>query len=74
MPFDLHLPAGTKELYEKRIAEIPEDKRRSWRYHKLAPGETLDDVAKTYQCSAADIALRESTSSRKSAFTKLKHW
>jgi membrane-bound lytic murein transglycosylase D len=57
MPYDLHLPAGTKDLYDKRIAEIPEDKRRSWRYHTLAPGETLDDVAKTFHVSAADIAF-----------------
>jgi membrane-bound lytic murein transglycosylase D len=55
MPFDLHLPAGTKDLYEKRIAEIPEDKRRSWRYHKLAQGETIDDVAKTFHVSVSDI-------------------
>ncbi len=56
-PFDLHLPSGKKDLYEKRIAEIPEDKRRSWRYHKLVPGESLDDVAKNFRVSAADIAF-----------------
>src|SRR5450631_2713019 len=55
--FDLHIPAGKKVMYETRIAEIPEDKRKSWRYHKLAPGETLDDVAKTFHVSAADIAF-----------------
>src|SRR5271165_2813243 len=55
--FDLHVPAGTKELYEKRIAEIPEDKRRYWRFHKLAAGESIDDVAHSFHVSASEIAF-----------------
>jgi membrane-bound lytic murein transglycosylase D len=54
--FDLHLPAGTKDLFEKRIAEIPEDKRRYWRFHKVIPGETLEDVAHSFRVSASEIA------------------
>jgi membrane-bound lytic murein transglycosylase D len=56
-PFDLHIPAGTRELFEKRIAEIPEDKRRSWRYHKVAAGESLDEIAKNFHVTAADISF-----------------
>ena len=55
--YDLHVPAGTKELYEKRIAEIPEDKRRYWRFHKLAAGESIDDVAHSFHVSASEIAF-----------------
>jgi membrane-bound lytic murein transglycosylase D len=55
--FDLHLPVGTKELFEKRIAEIPEDKRRYWRFHKLAAGESIEDVAHSYHVSASEIAF-----------------
>jgi membrane-bound lytic murein transglycosylase D len=55
--YELHLPAGTKDLFTRVIAEIPEDKRASWRYHKLQPGETLDDIARTYHVSASDIAF-----------------
>jgi len=54
--FDLHLPAGTKDLFQKEIAEIPEDKRRYWRFHKLTEGETLEDVARSYHVSASEIA------------------
>jgi membrane-bound lytic murein transglycosylase D len=54
--FDLHLPAGTKDLFEKRIAEIPEDKRRYWRFHKVAEGETLEDVSHSFHVSASEIA------------------
>ncbi len=55
--YDLHVPAGTKELYEKRIAEIPEDKRRYWRFHKVAAGETIDDVAHSFRVSASEITF-----------------
>jgi membrane-bound lytic murein transglycosylase D len=54
--FDLHLPSGTKDLFQKEIAEIPEDKRRYWRFHKLTEGETLEDVAHSYHVSASEIA------------------
>jgi membrane-bound lytic murein transglycosylase D len=56
-PYELHLPAGTKDLFTRTIAEIPEDKRATWRYHKLQPGETLEDVAHQYHLTAADIAF-----------------
>lgn len=54
--YDLHLPAGTKELYQKRIAMIPEDKRRFWRFHKVTTDESLADVARSYHVSASEIA------------------
>lgn len=54
--FNLHLPAGTKDLFEKGIAGIPIDKRRYWRYHVLSPNETLPEVARSYHVSVAAIA------------------
>src|SRR5271165_6527227 len=44
-PFELHLPAGTKDAYLGAIAEIPADKRVWWRYHKVLPGDTLASIA-----------------------------
>ena len=55
--YDLHLPAGTTDLFSTRVAAIPEDKRTSWRYHRVVAGDTLDDLAHTYHTSAADIAF-----------------
>jgi peptidoglycan lytic transglycosylase D len=55
--FELHLPPGTKDLYEKRIAEIPQDKRDFWRFHKISPGETLATLAHDYHVSASEIAF-----------------
>lgn len=54
-PFDLHLPAGTKNKYETAIASIPEDKRVAWRYHKIQQGETLAGVARKYHTTERAI-------------------
>jgi membrane-bound lytic murein transglycosylase D len=63
-PFDLHLPAGTAALFEDRIALIPEARRTAWRYHKVAPDDTLASVARTYHVSVGELAaanrIRES--------------
>jgi len=55
--YDLHLPAGTKPLFEKRIAGIPEEKRASWRFHVVQPGETMVSIADTFHVKAHDIAV-----------------
>jgi membrane-bound lytic murein transglycosylase D len=54
-PFDLHIPAGTRDAYMERIREIPEDKRSSWRFHVVKAGESLDAIASTMHARAADI-------------------
>ncbi len=55
--YPLHLPAGTKDLFTRTIAVVPEDKRATWRYHKLQPGDTLDAIARSYHVTAAEIAF-----------------
>lgn len=54
--FDLHLPAGTSALFQQRIAEIPENKRDSWRYHRVVPDDTLASVAREYHVRLAELA------------------
>ena len=56
MDFDLHLPPGTKDVFEKRIQEIPEEKRASWRFHIVKQGETLDTIASSYHDRTTEIA------------------
>ncbi|MGH9496188.1 MAG: LysM peptidoglycan-binding domain-containing protein [Candidatus Sulfotelmatobacter sp.] len=53
--FELHLPAGTKDLYQTAIASIPPDKRLSWRYHQVGPGDTVMSLARTYHTTAKQI-------------------
>jgi membrane-bound lytic murein transglycosylase D len=55
-PFDLHLPAGAALAYQRTIEQIPEAKRSSWRYHRVAQDDTLASVARTYRVSAAELA------------------
>ncbi len=54
-PFDLHLPAGTATLFEQRVALIPEDTRRSWRYHMLTASDTVESVARAYHVTAESL-------------------
>jgi membrane-bound lytic murein transglycosylase D len=55
MAYDLHLPAGTRERFEDAIAAIPVDMRVHWRFHKVAPRETLAAIAKRYRTSEKAI-------------------
>lgn len=56
IPFDLHVPAGTLQLYQDRIKDIPEDKRASWRFHIVRNGETLDGLAAAFHSHSDEIA------------------
>ncbi len=56
-PFELHLPAGSKDLYQKRISEIPVDKRNQWRFHKVVAGESLQTIAHDYHVTPAEIVF-----------------
>jgi membrane-bound lytic murein transglycosylase D len=56
MPFDLHIPVGTTDLFTSRIKQIPEDKRASWRFHVVHDGETLDGIATEFHTHASEIA------------------
>jgi membrane-bound lytic murein transglycosylase D len=55
--FELNLPAGSKDLYQKRISEIPADKRNQWRFHKVVAGESLQTVARDYHVTPAEIVF-----------------
>jgi membrane-bound lytic murein transglycosylase D len=54
--FDLHVPVGTKEVYLDRLKSIPEEKRASWRFHTVRPGESLDGIASSLHSRASEIA------------------
>ena len=54
--FELRLPAGTKASYLSAIQAIPQDMRVWWRYHKIAPGDTLTSIAREYHSTPHGIA------------------
>jgi membrane-bound lytic murein transglycosylase D len=53
--FELYLPAGTKEQYETAIASVPPDKRLTWRYHEVLPGDSVATLARTYHTTPKQI-------------------
>jgi membrane-bound lytic murein transglycosylase D len=54
--YELRLPEGRGEAFEREIALIPHDKRLLWRRHEVREGETLASIAKRYQVSEQEIA------------------
>jgi membrane-bound lytic murein transglycosylase D len=56
MPFDLHIPVGTKDVFLARMKTIPEEKRTTWRFHTVKPGESLGEIATNFHAKPADIA------------------
>jgi len=56
IPYDLHLPAGTKPTFLDRLKEIPEQDRASWRFHVVKAGETLATIATAFHTRASAIA------------------
>jgi membrane-bound lytic murein transglycosylase D len=54
--FDLHLPPGTRDVFLKRIKDIPEDKRTSWRFHVVKAGESVDSIASSFHGRTTEIA------------------
>jgi membrane-bound lytic murein transglycosylase D len=55
--FDLHLPAGTGDVFQKDIAAIPVEKRRYWRFHTMAEGDTLASLGKTWHVPVSELAF-----------------
>jgi len=54
--YDLHLPPGTKDLFNKRIAAVPEARRATWRFHVVQPGETIEGIADGFHIKPHDLA------------------
>jgi membrane-bound lytic murein transglycosylase D len=56
IPYDLHVPPGSHDLYLSRVKQIPEANRASWRFHVVKAGETLDEIAASLHGHATEIA------------------
>ena len=55
IPYDLHLPVGTRDMFLTRLKNIPEEDRTSWRFHVVQNGETLEQIAESLHARAAEI-------------------
>jgi membrane-bound lytic murein transglycosylase D len=55
MPFDLHIPIGTRDVFTERLKEIPQDKRNTWRFHVVRSGESLDGIVTSLHARLSDV-------------------
>ncbi|MGH9528865.1 MAG: transglycosylase SLT domain-containing protein, partial [Terriglobales bacterium] len=53
--FALKLPLGTQSQYLDAINAVPKNMRVWWRYHKVAPGESLLSIARAYHTTGRAI-------------------
>ncbi len=53
--FEMRLPGGSADAFQKAMAAIPRDMRVWWRYHRVAPGDTVSALAKRYRTTAQAI-------------------
>ena len=54
--YTLRIPLASSELFSKRVAMIPPEKRVYWRWHTVRYGETLSGIAKEFKTSVQAIA------------------
>jgi membrane-bound lytic murein transglycosylase D len=54
--YTLRIPLASSELFLKRVAMIPPEKRVYWRWHTVRYGETLSGIAKKFKTSVQAIA------------------
>ena len=54
--YDLHIPPGTRDAYNTRLKDIPEEDRGSWRFHVVRTGENLESVAEAFHARSESIA------------------
>ncbi|MGA8939895.1 MAG: transglycosylase SLT domain-containing protein [Acidobacteriaceae bacterium] len=55
IPYELHIPPGTRDTFLARLKNIPEEDRSSWRFHVVQNGETLEQIASSLHAKATEI-------------------
>lgn len=54
--YPVRIPKGSGEQARKELRKVPADRRLTWRRHKVARGETLGQIARSYGTTVSDIA------------------
>ena len=54
--YQLHVPKGSSAAILMALEVVPAVHRANWRLHRVAPGETLADIAHRFSTPAASIA------------------
>jgi membrane-bound lytic murein transglycosylase D len=56
IPYDLHIPPGTRDAFLERLKDIPENDRATWRFHVVKAGETMESIAASLHTNATLVA------------------
>ncbi len=51
----LNIPKGTRELFLKNYARVPDNQKLTWIRHRIRSGETLSTIARRYGVSVSEI-------------------
>ena len=54
--YTLRIPLATKDVFVKKIAMVPPEKRVYWRWHTVRHGETLSGIARQFKTTVKAIA------------------
>lgn len=54
-PHELLVPVNNKDLFELALAELPEEKRLSWKRYKIQSGDSLITIAKQHRTSVSAL-------------------
>ncbi|MEK7263405.1 MAG: LysM peptidoglycan-binding domain-containing protein [Bacteroidota bacterium] len=55
-PYELRIPAGTKDVFADNYAKVPVSERRHWLTHTIRKGETMKKIARRYGITANSLA------------------
>ena len=53
--YEVRVPRGKVNMVTAALDAVPEDKRASWRLHRVADGETLAGIARRYSTTSTSI-------------------
>ena len=55
LPWDVRIPLGTSEGFHERLAEVPDERKLSFKRHKVRKGESLSKIAANYGVTLQSI-------------------
>jgi membrane-bound lytic murein transglycosylase D len=63
--YAIRIPSGSKDTFATQFSKIEPSDRLTFRYHRVAPGESIGTIAKKFATQAADILKMNGIASAK---------
>jgi len=62
--FSLVLPRGYSEVFQEKVADMPDSDRVQFRYHQVRKGDTLSVIAKKYGTTVSELSKANKLTSK----------